>query len=63
MLIGWSIGGVIGPLVISALLGDTGEPNYTLGYTTIGIIALVAVVLTFITRVPGDRKRAVTSEQ
>ncbi|MGH1562575.1 L-lactate MFS transporter [Mumia sp. DW29H23] len=56
MLIGWSLGGVIGPIVISALLGDSGEPNYTLGYTTIGIIALAAVALTLITRVPRARK-------
>jgi MFS transporter, OFA family, oxalate/formate antiporter len=50
MLIGWSIGGVIGPILISALIGE--EKNYTLGYTTIGIIALVATVLTFITKIP-----------
>ena len=59
MLIGWSIGGVIGPIVISALLGDSDSPNYTLGYTTIGIIALVSVALTLITRVPKGRREAV----
>lgn len=59
MLIGWSLGGVIGPIVISALLGDTGDPNYTLGYTTIGIIALVSVALTLITKVPRARREAV----
>jgi OFA family oxalate/formate antiporter-like MFS transporter len=58
MLIGWSIGGVIGPIVISALFGE-GDPNYTLGYTTIGVIALAAVTLTLITRVPGGRSEAV----
>jgi OFA family oxalate/formate antiporter-like MFS transporter len=50
MLIGWSIGGVIGPIVISSLIGE--EKNYTLGYTTIGIIALASMVLTFITKIP-----------
>ncbi|HEY0888290.1 MAG TPA: OFA family MFS transporter [Nocardioides sp.] len=60
MLIGWSLGGVIGPIVISALLGD-GDPNYTLGYTTIGIIALVSVALTLITKVPRARREAVGS--
>jgi OFA family oxalate/formate antiporter-like MFS transporter len=55
MLIGWSLGGVIGPIIISTLLGD-GDPNYTLAYTVMGIIALVSVALTLITKVPKDRK-------
>jgi OFA family oxalate/formate antiporter-like MFS transporter len=55
MLIGWSIGGVIGPILISALIGE--EKSYTVGYTTIGIIALVSTVLTFITKIP-SRTRA-----
>jgi OFA family oxalate/formate antiporter-like MFS transporter len=54
MLIGWSLGGVIGPVIASALIGST--KNYTAAYTTIGIIALVAVVLTFITKLPRTRK-------
>lgn len=53
MLIGWSLGGVIGPLVASALIGE--EKAYTVAYTTIGIIALLSVALTFITKVPADR--------
>lgn len=53
MLIGWSLGGVIGPVVISWLLGD-GEPAYTLAYSTIGVIALAAVALTLITRRPQE---------
>jgi OFA family oxalate/formate antiporter-like MFS transporter len=57
MLIGWSLGGVIGPIVISALIG--GDGNYSLGYTTIGIIALVSVVLTFITKIPSRRRETV----
>jgi MFS transporter, OFA family, oxalate/formate antiporter len=59
MLIGWSLGGVIGPIIISTLLGGGGEPNYTLAYTVMGIIGLAAVALTFITKVPRDRKASV----
>lgn len=55
MLIGWSLGGVIGPIVISWLLGDSDQPSYTMAYTTIGIIALVSVGLTLITRRPRER--------
>lgn len=54
MLIAWSIAGVVGPIVISTLLGD-GEPNYTLGYTTMGVIGLAAVLLTLITKKPRAR--------
>jgi OFA family oxalate/formate antiporter-like MFS transporter len=50
MLVGWSIGGVFGPLVTSALIGP--EDNYTAAYTVIGIITLVAVALPFITKLP-----------
>ena len=49
-------GGVIGPIIISALIG--GDKNYTVGYTTIGIIALASMVLTFITKVPAARREA-----
>src|SRR3712207_4100925 len=56
MLIGWSLGGVIGPLIASALIGEEGA--YDLAYTTIGIIALVAVALTFITKLPRGRATA-----
>jgi OFA family oxalate/formate antiporter-like MFS transporter len=55
MLIGWSIGGVIGPILISALIGE--EKSYTVGYTTIGIIALVSTVLTFITKIPSRTRK------
>jgi OFA family oxalate/formate antiporter-like MFS transporter len=53
MLIGWSLGGVIGPLIASALIGE--EKSYTVAYTTIGVIALAAVALTFVTKVPPGR--------
>jgi len=57
MLIGWSIGGIIGPIIASTLLGD--DKAYTLAYTTIGIIALVSVALTVITKVPAARRESV----
>jgi OFA family oxalate/formate antiporter-like MFS transporter len=56
MLVGWSLGGILGPILISALIG--GDRNYSLGYTTIGIIALASMALTFITKVPRARRTA-----
>jgi OFA family oxalate/formate antiporter-like MFS transporter len=56
MLIGWSLGGVVGPLIAAALIGA--DKNYASAYTTIGIIALVAIVLPVITRLPRTRKDA-----
>ncbi|MDQ2757266.1 MAG: OFA family MFS transporter [Actinomycetota bacterium] len=48
MLVGWSLGGIIGPLLISALIGA--DKAYTLGFTVIGVIALVAMVLPLLTK-------------
>jgi len=56
MLVGWSLAGVVGPLLAAALIGN--ERNYTSGYTTIGIIALVAIILPVITRQPRVRTDA-----
>ena len=53
MLIGWSLGGVVGPLLASSLIGE--DKAYTVAYTTIGIIALFSVALTFITKPPAGR--------
>jgi hypothetical protein len=50
MILGWSLGGIMGPLIISALIG--GAKNYTLGYTVIAVIALVSISLTVITKIP-----------
>ena len=58
MLVGWSIGGIIGPIVASALIGE--DKSYEVAYTTIGVIALASVALTFITKLP-KRRRAVAS--
>jgi OFA family oxalate/formate antiporter-like MFS transporter len=60
MLIGWSIGGVVGPLIASWLIGS--GKNYTAAYTTIGIIALAAIVLPLVTRMPRMRKDATEGE-
>lgn len=54
MIIAWSLGGVIGPVIASALIGD--GKNYGLAYTTLGIIALVALVLPFLTKIPRTRQ-------
>ncbi len=54
MIIGWSLGGVVGPQIVSRLIGST--KDYTTAYTTIGIIALVAIILPLITRIPRKRQ-------
>jgi OFA family oxalate/formate antiporter-like MFS transporter len=56
MIVGWSIGGIVGPLVISALIGE--NKNYTGAYTVIAIIALVSISLTTITKLPRTRQSA-----
>jgi OFA family oxalate/formate antiporter-like MFS transporter len=56
MLIGWSLGGVVGPLIAAKLIGS--DKDYTTAYTVIGIIALVAIILPIVTRIPRTRKNA-----
>jgi MFS transporter, OFA family, oxalate/formate antiporter len=56
MLVGWSLGGIVGPIIASSLIGD--GKAYNVAYTTIGIIALASMLLTFITKVPGARRTA-----
>ncbi|MEU6207725.1 MFS transporter, partial [Micromonospora musae] len=51
MIVAWSIGGVVGPLILSGLFEASGE-SYTLPFTVIAIIALVALVLPPITKLP-----------
>ena len=53
MILGWSLGGVMGPLIIASLIG--GAKSYTLGYTVIAGIALVSIVLTVVTKIPRTR--------
>ncbi len=50
MLVGWSIGGVVGPLLVANLINGK---SYTVAFTTIGVMALVAIVLPLVTRPPG----------
>ena len=56
MLVAWSLGGVVGPLITAKLIGP--DKGYTTAYTVIGIIALVAIVLPIITRIPRTPKDA-----
>ena len=56
MIIGWSVGGVVGPQIAASLIG--GDKNYTSAYTVIGIMALVAIVLPLVTRMPRTRQDA-----
>jgi OFA family oxalate/formate antiporter-like MFS transporter len=56
MILGWSLGGIVGPLVISALIGS--DKGYNRAYTTIAVIAIVAIGLTAITKLPRTRQSA-----
>lgn len=55
MLVAWSIGGVVGPTVLTRLIGD--GQAYTLAFTVVGIVALAGIVLTIIARPPKERGR------
>lgn len=55
MLIAWSIGGVVGPLLATWLVGS--ERNYTLAFTTIGVIGLVAAIIPLVTKPPAAPRR------
>ena len=50
MLIGWSLGGIVGPLLMTSLVGQ--EKAYTLGFTVVGIIALVGMAIPLLTKKP-----------
>ena len=58
MIIGWSLGGVIGPQIAASLIGK--DKNYSAAYLTIAVIALVATILPLVTKIP--RKRSSASE-
>jgi OFA family oxalate/formate antiporter-like MFS transporter len=60
MLVGWSLGGLIGPPVIASLIGP--DKAYTRGYMAVGAIALVALVLPLVTRMPGPKADAVKAD-
>ena len=56
MIVAWSIGGVVGPLVAASLYEASG--SYTLPFTVIGVVALVSMLLPLITRAPAARSAA-----
>jgi MFS transporter, OFA family, oxalate/formate antiporter len=59
MIVGWSIGGVVGPLLVAALIeGDA----YTTAFTTIAVLALASIVLPLVTRPPGMGRRPARRE-
>jgi MFS transporter, OFA family, oxalate/formate antiporter len=54
MIVGWSLGGVVGPLLVATLIeGDA----YTAAFTTIAVLAFAAIVLPLVTRPPGMGRR------
>jgi MFS transporter, OFA family, oxalate/formate antiporter len=56
MIVAWSIAGVVGPQIAAALIGET--KDYTTAYTVIAVIALAALVLPFVTKIPRKRESA-----
>jgi OFA family oxalate/formate antiporter-like MFS transporter len=62
MIVAWSIGGVAGPLLLAALYDANGK-TYGTPFTIIGIIAVVAIALPMITRMPARPVPATVSEK
>jgi OFA family oxalate/formate antiporter-like MFS transporter len=56
MIVAWSIGGVVGPLLAAKLYESSG--SYDRPFTVLGIVALVSVVLPVITRPPAGGQDA-----
>ncbi|HET7475232.1 MAG TPA: OFA family MFS transporter [Dermatophilaceae bacterium] len=50
MLVAWSLGGVVGPLLIAFLIGQ--DKAYTLGFTAVGLIALAGLTIPMFTKKP-----------
>lgn len=50
MLIGWSLGGVVGPMVVALLVAD--HQRWLLAFTTVGIVALLSAVVPLLARRP-----------
>jgi OFA family oxalate/formate antiporter-like MFS transporter len=51
MIVAWSIGGVVGPLLTAALYEADGQ-SYTLPFLVLAGIAVVSVALPLVTRMP-----------
>lgn len=58
MIVGWSLGGVIGPFVVAGLISGTA---YTVAFTTIAVIAILALALPLVTRPPQEGEEVVAS--
>ncbi|MDQ1645991.1 MAG: transporter, family, oxalate/formate antiporter, partial [Cryptosporangiaceae bacterium] len=50
MIVAWSAGGVIGPLIAARLFESSG--GYTVPFTVLGIVALVSLVLPLLAHPP-----------
>jgi len=57
MIVAWSIGGVVGPLLTAALY-EANDNDYTLPFIVLAVIALVSVALPVVTRMPSTPERA-----
>ena len=53
MIVAWSIGGVVGPLLLAALY-EANDQHYGMPFTVIAVIALVSLVLPLITKMPSQ---------
>jgi len=56
MIVAWSLGGVIGPLLVARLINGA---SYTTAFTTIGVIAIISMALPLITRPPAEQQEVV----
>jgi OFA family oxalate/formate antiporter-like MFS transporter len=61
MIVAWSIGGVVGPLITAALYESSG--GYTLPFTVLAVIALVSLILPIITKMPSAPVTAPATER
>jgi OFA family oxalate/formate antiporter-like MFS transporter len=59
MIVAWSIGGVVGPLLTAALY-DADNQSYKLPFLVLAAIALVSLILPRITRMPSEPAREKT---
>lgn len=57
MIVGWSIGGILGPLLVASLIAHWG---YVVAFTTVGVLMFASIVLPLITRPPAVRATAQT---
>lgn len=56
MLTAWGVGGVVGPLLISAILDSTG--SYELTFRIIAVIMVISAVLAFLIRKPAGQMQS-----